>query len=264
VLTLDLAQHFYDFTLVLLPLLVLFGPPRLLTTLDQGLPRLRLGQGWPWIGLGAAVVAGYHLPLPTTIRWMAVYGARAAWVALLAVIVVGLIRAWPTPTGGAADPQSADAQPPGTPSLRVTQAIRPVGSVAWVVVVLMAVNGLAPYLELKTATTFTMYSNLVTVDGETNHWLVPRTAALRTQDPIVITGADDDDLGAYVDSGFAVPAVNLADHLAHHPEAATGLTTVGRPVEAVAMPWWQHRFLFLRATPATDPPVCQNAFLPLG
>ncbi|MEL6984619.1 MAG: HTTM domain-containing protein, partial [Actinomycetota bacterium] len=54
VLTLDLRQHFYDFTLALLPLFSLFAPPRLLEDLDRALPRLNLGRGRPWIARFAA------------------------------------------------------------------------------------------------------------------------------------------------------------------------------------------------------------------
>ncbi|MEM7132143.1 MAG: hypothetical protein AAF702_37905 [Chloroflexota bacterium] len=65
--------------------------------------------------------------------------------------------------------------------LRVRQA--PAPSLPWrtpyvglmVLPLLLFFNGLTPYLGLKTLTTFSMYSNLHTEAGETNHFVVPVT-----------------------------------------------------------------------------------------
>ena len=52
------------------------------------------------------------------------------------------------------------------------------GAAAWVLVAVVVANGLTPYLELKTAYGFNMYANLVTVAGESNHFVVRDTLPL--------------------------------------------------------------------------------------
>ncbi len=56
VLALDLRQHFFDFTFVLIPLFLLFAPPGTLTRIDQRLPKMT------WLGQSClALIAGYMI-----------------------------------------------------------------------------------------------------------------------------------------------------------------------------------------------------------
>ena len=55
-----------------------------------------------------------------------------------------------------------------------TACLRPHHAVFLLVPLLVVVNGFTPYLELKTGYGWNMYSNLRTVDGESNHLLVRR------------------------------------------------------------------------------------------
>ena len=43
----------------------------------------------------------------------------------------------------------------------------------WIFPLLVFVNGFAPYLGLKTQTSFSMFSNLITENGRTNHFFIP-------------------------------------------------------------------------------------------
>ena len=87
-------------------------------------------------------------------------------------------------TGVGVDPARRAAARPGG-SVRVAQPDAPsptstcgVSGWMWVVPVLVVLNGLSPFLELRTAYAFNMYANLETAAGESNHFLVPRTLPL--------------------------------------------------------------------------------------
>jgi hypothetical protein len=63
---------------------------------------------------------------------------------------------------------------PGAVPASASTAMRAAGAgPLWIIVVLLVLNGCAPYLGLKTATSFTMYSNLRTEGDRWNHLLVP-------------------------------------------------------------------------------------------
>ena len=261
VLTLDLRQHFYDFTLVLFPLFTLFAPASLLETVDRSLPRLDLGRGRPWMALAAALMVAFHLPLgplDSGARWVAVRLVWVLWVVLLALIGRGLVLAW---RGGQDRPTvPVDLRPPGVAGALLAAAV--------------VLNGLAPYLELKTATGFNMYANLVTADGQSNHLVIGRTAGLRDDQSrtVEILSSDDAGLAAYAESGFALPVANLRDHLAAHPETSVTYRLDGvlvdhrpahpGPLTPASMSWLAERFALFRAVPLADPPACQNVWLP--
>lgn len=257
-LTLDLRQHFYDFTLVLVPLFALFAPASFLAAIDRALPRLRLGGGWPWIGLFGAQVVAFHLTLPGPIRRIAVAVAWATWLALAVFIGRGLLAAWQERRAESIEPIS----------------LRPANLAGVALAAVVVLNGLSPYLELKTATGFNMYANLTTADGTSNHLVVSRTAGLRRDQAatVEVLSSDDDGLAAYADTGFALPVVNLQDYLADHPEVSVeyrldGVVVDHRPghpgpVAPSAMGWAAERFALFRAVPMADPPACQNVWLP--
>lgn len=258
VLTLDLRQHFYDFTLVLLALFALFAPPRFLAALDRSLPRLRLGGGWPWIALFGAQVVAFHLELPGPTRRIAVAVGWATWLALAGFIGRGLVAAWRDRW-----PEEPEPLP-----------LRPANLLSIALVALTLLNGLSPYLELKTATGFNMYANLTTADGSSNHLVVARTAGLREDQSatVEILASDDAGLASYADTGFALSVANLADYLAGHPAVTVTYRLDGAviehrpdhpgPIEPEAMGWAEERFALFRAVPMADPPACQNVWLP--
>ncbi|MEM9561348.1 MAG: hypothetical protein AAGA93_01940 [Actinomycetota bacterium] len=277
VLTLDLRQHFYDFTLVLVPLFSLFAPPSLLASIDRSLPRLDLGRGRPWMALVAIQVAAFHLPVfgpaESGARTVAIRVAWVMWLVLLVSIALGMVLAWRSGADRsvrAAGDHDVDATDPSPHPVR----LRPAG-VAGVALVLLALfNGLAPYLEVKTATGFNMYANLVTADGETNHLVIRRTAGLRDAQgaTVEIIEADDDGLAAYASSGFALPVANLRDYLADHPGVSVTYRLGGEvvrhrpdapgPLTPEPLGWFEERLVLFRAVPLADPPACQNVWLP--
>ena len=91
----------------------------------------------------------------------------------------------------------------------------------WLVPGLVVLNGLTPYFEIKTAYSFTMYSNLVTADGVTNHLLVPGTVPLTDESDLVrIKDSNDLVLSQYVYEHYDLPYFSLRAYLSEHPNAS--------------------------------------------
>ena len=252
VLALDRLQHFYDFTLVLLPLFLLFTPPGTLTRFVGKLGGPTDPSAGRWVVPLVAMVFAFALPAPPAFKGMAVIGSWILWVMLLVQIVRALVSTrWSSPSL----------------SWRGLIPMAPILALA-------LLNGLAPYLELKTATGYNMYSNLVTSGGETNHFLVPATGGLREEggDLVVIVETDDEDLAEYVDSGFAIPFVNLTDYLADHPETSLAYERNGErfvidragdhPELTEGLPHLIEKLAFFRAVPVGETAECQNGWLP--
>ncbi|MEM9608560.1 MAG: hypothetical protein AAGA99_14145 [Actinomycetota bacterium] len=248
VVSLDLPRHFYDFTSVLLPLFLLFAPVGVLTTIDRRLSRWNVAAGAPSYVLASGCVVvtalprrGFALDLLDAITW-------PAWLGFAGVVTWTVFRtAW--------TPRRVD--------------LRPVG-LGWLVVGLVVLNGLSPYLELKTATGFNMYANLVTGPEESNHLIVRSTLGLRGDhdDLAIVLDGDPRGLGSYVDSGFALPMTNLRDHLAARDEDVVFeldgevVRSADDPTLARAQPWWQEKLFLLRAVPLGEVPACQPVWFP--
>jgi hypothetical protein len=147
-----------------------------------------------------------------------------------------------------------------------------IGPAGVVLVALVVLNGLTPYLELKTAYGWNMYSNLVTVDGESNHLLVRDTLPLRSghQNLVAISASDDPGLQAYAEGGYLLPWPSLRTYLAANPAVSLTYERGGEVVEVASAAdsgladpvprWW--RWMPLRAVHADKPARCQTFFLP--
>jgi hypothetical protein len=147
------------------------------------------------------------------------------------------------------------------------------GVAGGVVVLLTVLNGLTPYTEIKTAYSFNMYANLVTSQGESNHFLVRSTWPLRNgyEGPVEILESSDAGLEAYRDEGYLVAYPQLRRYMSVRPDVSLTyrrdgqVTTLAqaslRPELVDPGPWWW-RFFPLRAIDTRNPPLCQAAFLP--
>ncbi len=95
----------------------------------------------------------------------------------------------------------------------------------WVVPALVVLNGMSPFLELRTAYAFNMYSNLETASGDSNHFLVPRTLPLTDyqDDRVSILESSDPDLQLYATQQFDIPFLQLRDYLSQHRDASLRL-----------------------------------------
>ncbi len=272
-LALDPTSHVFDFTSTLTPLLLLFAP----VPLRVGLSRLHRSLGSmvaPRSFLGwMAVTAATHLLILRIglAPWLVPY---PLWLAITVTLGWWLLRHRPVTPG---DPAAL-----GHPA-----------RVVLVVVALAALNGAAPYLELKTATGFNMYSNLHTSQGRSNHLLVPATVPLRGLDLVTVQAPDDHDLAYYAEPDLAVPRENLERALGvvlepetetpaqwsatAHPDPLDRLTLVdtatGQPLVATgflnnrswprrAMGWMAHKFALRRTVVTSEPRACLRSWGP--
>jgi hypothetical protein len=249
VISLDLGQHFYDFTAVIFVGLAAFAHDDVTGPIGAWFRRHRtisvvLTAVW------ALLLAIVVLPLGATMLVVARAVILVLWIPLGAAVVWLALRG-----SGVGRPAAV--------------AMRPVGVAAVLLLALVAVNGLLPYAGAKTAFGWNMYANLVTVEGRTNHLLIGPQAEVVVPRYVEVDATTDDRLRAYVGSAWAVPERNLRHHLAAHPDAtvtfvrADGTTVsgtgreLGRPLPEIV-----RRLLPLRSVDRSTPARCQALWLP--
>jgi Vitamin K-dependent gamma-carboxylase len=247
----DLDQHFYDFSALLVALFSLFLADEVLKKFPDPLAMRRSTQVAVGGILALFALAAVVPPSPLTDRLLGT-GVFFLWIPWGLFLIARLWRLVRGPGAGQAE----------------------WGRLGWVGGLLVAVtvlNGLTPYLELKTGYGFNMYANLVTADGRSNHYLLPRTIPLTDaqRDPYIVLTSDDPGLHHYVDSGWAITEPQLRDYLADHPTAsATVIRVLGGEqqvvtgADGVALPWWRDKFQLFRAIDLNDPPRCQLVWMP--
>lgn len=207
VLALDPIGHVYDFSSTLLPLFLLFLPPDFSSYAGRWLARFDAGLARRMLML--AVLGEVLILMTDTRQWLI---AWPAWLAL---------------GGGALWLAATYCRRAEWKREPLFTGLHPA---LGIVVGLVALNGLAPYLELKTASAFNMYSNLRTAQGETNHLLIPATLPLTGgQDHLVeIVETNDPRLDRYRDQGLRIPAPSLLTYLAGRPDSSAIVAVDGR------------------------------------
>jgi hypothetical protein len=139
---------------------------------------------------------------------------------------------------------------------------------------LVLANGLTPYFEVKTGYGWNMYSNLRTVDGETNHLIVPRTVPLTDEqaDLVEIVSTSSPELAYYADNDYALTWRQLHGYLAQHPgvrityQRGNALVSLhradDRPAAVEPVPGWREKLQLFRAVDLQDPERCLPSFGP--
>lgn len=198
ILALEPASHVYDFTATLFPLFLAFASVEVRRNLSDRIDGLAGGLGRSVVAFGALTVIVAHIvviaatPAPV---WVVAY---PVW------LVVGTTTLWwvfastvsHTRAQGSWDGERLDARGPLV--------------ILVPVVAILAVNAAAPYLELRTAAAFNMYSNLETVGVDGDHLLSGFVGGARSHELVLITDAPDDHpLAFYVTDGRAVSVDNL-------------------------------------------------------
>ena len=247
IISLDLGQHFYDFTAALVVLLCLFLPESTTSSFEDRASRPTRLRSVALVVAWIVVLASLVPPVLPTIVIVKLLGF-AAWVLVAAWLIVRTARA-------------------GLGPAPLPMRLR--GAAAWLLLAVVVSNGLTPYLEVKTSLGFNMYANLVTVAGDTNHLVVRRTAHLSAvqDDLLEVVESKDDGLAYYADEGYLLPRRNLLDYLARHP----GVSVVVRnedgertldSTDGVRLPLVARKLFTFRAVDAEDPPRCQALWLP--
>ncbi|MFP5335097.1 MAG: hypothetical protein ACLGIV_07280 [Actinomycetes bacterium] len=223
-LALDLHQHFWDFSSVLFATFLLFADEAQVNAVAARLAalrdRVRESVRWLLVTLGCAAAA--------VVTWAAATGELGPQHAVAVLLGHG---AWfLLGTGTLLLVLAATLRTASRPARHVVRTTAPV---LLLVPVVVALNGLTPYLEVKTGFGWNMYSNLRTVAGETNHLVVPRTLDLTGQqrDQVEILATSDGDLDRLVDSGYAVVWSEFLEYAADHPQESVTYRRAGETVE---------------------------------
>jgi hypothetical protein len=251
-IALDTKHLFTDFSAVLLALFLLFLPPSFAPWLRERARR------WRYRPLPLIAVAALISVLQWASRGMDGEPPPAAqalgfllWLAFdvaVLVAVAGYLR------------RERPRAEPGM--LRIAPA--------WLALVpaLALVNGLTPYLELKTGFGWNMYSNLVTVDGRSNHLLVRRTfpATDEQRHLVTVLASNDSRLTSYATNGYRIPLLQLRDYAGRHPASSLRYELDGvvreaprigaDPVLGRDVPQWRAKLQLFRAVDEQDPPRC--------
>ena len=216
-LALEPSGHVFDFTSVLFVFFLLFLTPPASTALSQAVERARYGGGLPRIATVLAVMAIGNL---ITHRLLVAGNDVPKWLfdfPFFVAYAVFIFRTVGPATRG-------DRGSPSRLAFRIAPAMG-------VIVLLTSLNAVSPYLELRSAGAFTMYSNLSAYNGQTNHYLLPGTLPLGDAPRLYNYEPDPDTaigLDFYDKGGFLVPEANLAQwantypHLDVHVELVAG------------------------------------------
>lgn len=240
------------YSLLAVMLHALFLPAGTHARFASGAPMRALGPTlarWPWR-------AG--LVLAALLVWAAL-PREPAWIA-----VVGLILAFAAAYGREGAPGGARAGGRAAGRLLASPS-RALNALA----VLFLLNGLSPYLGFKTAQTVTMFSNLRTEEGLSNHLFLPSLALFAYQDRVArVIETDHPALERWRREGYRVVEFQLLDMLERAPETSARFEVAGRlyvhtperPLAAVGdlPPRWLRGPMVFRPVDTAPPRRCDS------
>ncbi|MBV8540827.1 MAG: hypothetical protein JO364_07250 [Pseudonocardiales bacterium] len=259
-IALDRLHQFVDFSSVLAALFVLFLPARFAASAlgflkGRGARLLIL-----WVALASLVIAAEWIGSNIFFDFVFLEGRFFIWYVFDATILLGVVM-WSVRHRRQALERPFTFQGSGSIWLAV-------------VPVLLVVNGLLPYFELRTAYAFTMYSNLRMVDGMSNHLIVGSSLPLasRQVDLVKVVASSDPGLGLYATDDYLLPWDSFRAYLAEHPEVAIIYERGGKgyvvhrasddPELVTPPPLLVQKLLAMRAVDGNDEPRCQDVFFP--
>ena len=129
-------------------------------------------------------------------------------------------------------------------------------------------NGLLPYVEVRTAGSWNMYANLRVVGGDSNHFVIRRGLPLTDEyrELIEIVWSDDPALRYYIAEDLLLPRKQLRSYVADHPDVAIEYRYRGELFEALRagddpllsepVSLIREKFQVFRAISADEPEAC--------
>ena len=196
-IALNPLEGFYNFSAMLFAAFTLFLPGDLVPRARARWQAARSAGQRLAFGLRAAAAAGIPAALLLLVLWPAPVRdpVVAAWV-LYAGAVIALLAVFRQEASSSG--ASGALFRPGSPVLLLFP-------------VLTFVNGASPYLGLKTETSFSMFSNLRTEGGVTNHLLVPAGTQIfgYQRDLVAVTGSTDTFLQRLAERRLLIPAFEV-------------------------------------------------------
>ena len=231
-LALDAAHVFYNFSAVMFAVLWVCLPASRAARLARQ-PGGRVGR-WHFLG-GYALIVAVAWWFPAEAWRVTAFGFSGLWLGFAITLLsrgglLGRCNVWRFARGA----RGSSARP--TPSAPV--AGRPAWQYAGVLLLvpaLVLLNGLSPYLGLKTRTAWQMYSNLHLTADSSNHLIIPYSLDIGgfLADSAAIVATSDPALRyAYGQTGRRITWFELRRYVAHQPDIQLAYTRPGRPPKA--------------------------------
>lgn len=216
-LALDAAHVFYNFSAVMFAVLWVCLPASRAARLARQ-PSGRVGR-FHFLG-GYALIVGLAWWFPTEAWRVTAFGFSGLWLAFAITLLshaglLGRCNMWRV---ARAVCRACGRPPPLAPV--EARPSRWVAGVLLLLPVLVLLNGLSPYLGLKTRTAWQMYSNLNLDAAASNHYLIPYSLDIGgfLADSVRILATSDPTLNAeYVHTGRRITWFELRRHVGLHP-----------------------------------------------
>lgn len=199
-----------SFSTLVFALYVVFIPRPALAAFKETLAQTRLGKiPWLWVpilAVGSAYVLWTITPSYLSGEQLIKDFRHISWFVLF-MLLLAIAAIVVVPALTRVDVRRAIALPL---KFRMTPFCT-------LIAIVLFFNGLSPYLGIKTTTSFSMYSNLRTEGGTSNHWIIPKNAIqiVHFQDDLVeVTQSNYPQLQELADEGWRIPFVQFQHILA--------------------------------------------------
>ena len=208
-LSLGFRNGFYAFSVVILPILLCFVTPTWAARLESTLSRWLWPTSNPLQFFGLAFGVALIATLTLYSKRIGVSRICPAWFTYNALIFAFLIQ----------DICSFGLQ---RLPLRNSHAFRIDNLPQVVVTILFFLNGLSPYIGLKTENSYSMYSNLRTEGNRPNHLFIPGALSIfpEQNDLVEIIDSSVQELQTLAEANLVIPYFQLCSELSDRPNAA--------------------------------------------
>ena len=201
VVAMNPISGFYNFSAMLFAMFALFAPPSLTSRPMIGSRVFRIGAAGVAVTSAAIAVILRLLPraaVPKADLFLPVWDVYGA-----ALIVVFAAHIWSN--------RHATSRSVSAPFVMPTRALA-------VLPIAVFLNGIMPYVGLKTETSWAMFSNLRTEGDRSNHWVIPPSTQVFDfqRDLVQVTSTSDESLRWVVKRHQLVPYFEVR----RHPEAS--------------------------------------------
>ena len=227
-LALDAAHIFYNFSAVMFVFLWVCLPASRAARIARQ-PGGRCGR-FHFLG-GYALIVGLAWGFPDAAAWVTAFGFTGLWFAFAITLLrrAGLLGRRNLLRFARAARRPSPPPPPLAPIEACP--VRRYAGVLLLLPALVLLNGLSPYLGLKTRTAWQMYSNLNLDADYANHYLIPYSLDVGgfLADSVQIVATSDPALRAeYVQTGRRITWHELRRYVAQHPDIQLAYTRPGR------------------------------------
>ena len=219
----------------------------------------------------AGTLGRWLTPLLTELHWRVMFGLGgvmaliilpwfASWGLFLAAAIAFVTLYGREPR--AEETAGSAAHPPGR------WLVSPI-PVLNVLAVLFFLNGASPYLGFKTGQTISMFSNLITEGGRSNHLIVPNLPVFSHQSRVATLKETDQPALAHLQKrGYKLVEFHVLDYLERSPGASAtymvdGVTyrhSPAQPLPAVANlpPRWLRNLMVFKPVVLESPRMCDQ------